>query len=202
MKHRPCMSCHLQGTRMACTWRHARCERQLLTHLMNSRGIYVLTSMTGRIYCAAWQPLTSAKQDIGSANPSEVTLEGDSRSKACALATGVFRGSAATWAWWCAGRAARNATAAAELPSALPAEPLSAARRGEAKRSRASNRRCVALVWLPKGGGRKSTTSEMTPELERCMWPRGAAPRRSPRVSARVSSRVPAFLTSLPTGYQ
>ena len=60
----------------------------------------------------------------------------------------------------------------------------------------------VALVWLPKGGGRKSTTSEMTPELERCMWPRGAAPRRSPRVSARVASRVPAFLTSLPTGSQ
>ena len=83
-----------------------------------------------------------------------------SRTKACALATGVFRGSAATWAWRRAGRAARNAKAAAELPSAVPAEPLSAARGGGAKRSRASNRRCVALVWLPKGGGRKSTTSE------------------------------------------
>ena len=85
MKHRPCMSCHLQGTRMACTWRHARCERQLLAHLMSSRGMNFLTSMTGRIYCAAWQPLTSAKQESGSANPSEVTLEGDSRSKRRAL---------------------------------------------------------------------------------------------------------------------
>ena len=55
-----------------------------------------------------------------------------SRTKACALATGVFRGSAATWAWRRAGRAARNAKAAAELPSAVPAEPLSAARGGGA----------------------------------------------------------------------
>ena len=175
-------------------------QKALLTHLMSSKGMACLTSMTERIYCAAWQPLTYAKQESGSANPSEVTLEGDSRSEACALATGMFRGSAATWAWRCAGRAARNATAAAELPLALPAEPLSAARGGEAKQGQQS--KVCGLAWLPKGGGRKSTTSEMTPELERCMWPRGAAPRRSPRVSARVSSRVPAFLTSLPTGSQ
>ena len=139
----------------ACSMRHARCERRLLAHLMSSRGMNFLTSMAGRIYCVAWQPLTSAKQESGSANPSEVTLEGDSRSKACALATGVFRGSAATWAWWCAGRAARNATAAAELPSALPAEPLSAARGGEAKRSRASNRRCG--LGLASERGRDAT---------------------------------------------
>ena len=147
MKHRPCRSYDLlQGTHgmhvVACSM-----QKALLTHLMSSKGMTCLTSMTERIYCAAWQPLTYAKQESGSANPSEVTLEGDSRSKACALATGVFRGSAATWAWWCAGRAARNATAAAELPSAVPAEPLSAARGGEAKRSRASNRRGVAS-WL------------------------------------------------------
>ena len=140
---------------MACTWWHARCERQLLTHLMSSRGMTFLTSMTERICCAAWQPLASAKQESCSANPSEVTLEGDSRSKACALATGVFRGCAATWAWWCAGRAARNATAAAELPSALPAEPLSAARGGEAERSRASNRRCGLGVASERGRTQK-----------------------------------------------
>ena len=120
------------------------------------RYMNFLTSMTGRIYCAAWQPLTSAKQESGSAKPSEVMLEGDSRSKACALATGVFRGSAATWAWWCAGRAARNATAAAELPSALPAEPLSAARGGEAKRSRASNRRCGLGLASERGRDAKA----------------------------------------------
>ena len=33
-----------------------------------------LTSITERNYCAAWQPLTSANQESGSANPSEVTL--------------------------------------------------------------------------------------------------------------------------------
>ena len=148
---------------------------------MSSSGMTCLTSITERIYCAAWQPLTSANQESGSANPSEVTLaEGDSRTKACALATGVFRGSAATWAWRRAGRAARNAKAAAELPSAVPAEPLSAARGGGAKRSRASNRRCVALVWLPKGGGRKSTTSEVV-HLGISHWtPMGRRPKAIP----------------------
>ena len=187
---------------MACTWWHARCERQLLTHLMSSKGMTCLTSMTERTYCAAWQPLTYAKQESGSANPSEVTLEGDSCSKACALATGMFRGSAATWAWRCAGRAARNATAAAELPSAVPAEPLSAARGGEAKRSRASNRRCVAWLGFRKGEGAKARLLRWS-TLAFCMGPQGgAAPRRSPRVSAGGPVGVPAFLTSLPTGSQ
>ena len=80
-----------------------------------------------------------------------------SRTKACALATGVFRGSAVTWAWRRAGRAARNAKAAAELPSAVPAEPLSAARGGGAKRSRASK---IEGVWpwfgFRKGEGGKA----------------------------------------------
>ena len=109
----------------------------------------LLRSMAAIDLCEAreWQR-KPVRSDVGRRQPQR---------KACALATGVFRGSAATWAWRRAGRAARNAKAAAELPSAVPAEPLSAARGGGAKRSRASK---IEGVWpwfgFRKGEGGKA----------------------------------------------
>ena len=52
------------------------------------------------MWCMPLQPLNSAKQESDSASLSDVTLEGetDSCNKACALATGVLKGHAATWA--------------------------------------------------------------------------------------------------------
>ena len=155
-----------------------------------------LTSITERIYCAAWQPLTSANQESGSANPSEVTLaEGEAAprralwQRACSEALLQPGRGGAQEGQLGMQRRRRSCHRLCQLSHCQPHE--------EAEQSAAGP--AIEGVWpwfgFRKGeGGKARLLRGMSSGF--CIQPSwGAAPRRSPRVSARQTPRVPAFLT-------
>ena len=153
-----------------------------------------LTSITERIYCAAWQPLTSAKQESGSANPSEVTLaEGEAAprralwQRACSEALLQPGRGGAQEGQLGMQRRRRSCHRLCQLSHCQPHEEVEESAAGPAIEG-------VALAWLPGEGAKARLLRGLSSGFR--MGPqRGAAPRRPPRVSARQTPRVPAFLT-------